>query len=104
MFGGGSRAPVAITILVKNPNAAHDGCRIRFRDIGDYLKREEKLIVLREAVSISGFGDWQEITPDKHTTGLDNAAMRSNSSIHSDRRTQRQASWTMRYLGCIRKD
>ena len=66
VFGGGSRAPVAITILVKNPNAAHDGCRIRFRDIGDYLKREEKLIVLREAVSISGFGDWQEITPDKH--------------------------------------
>ena len=54
----GSRAPVAITILVKNPNTAHDGCRIRFRDIGDYLKREEKLIALREAVSISGFGDW----------------------------------------------
>ena len=66
VFGGGSRAPVAITILVKNPNTVHDGCRIRFRDIGDYLKREEKLIVLREAVSISGFGDWQEITPDKH--------------------------------------
>ena len=66
VFGSGSRAPVAITILVKNPNTAHDGCRIRFRDIGDYLKREEKLIALREAVSISGFGDWQEITPDKH--------------------------------------
>ena len=66
VFGSGSRAPVAITILVKNPNAAHDGCCIRFRDIGDYLKREEKLIALREAVSISGFGDWQEITPDKH--------------------------------------
>ena len=66
VFGSGSRAPVAITILVKNPNTAHDGCRIRFRDIGDYLKREEKLIALREAVSISGFCDWQEIAPDRH--------------------------------------
>ena len=65
-FGGGSRAPVAITILVKNPNAADDGCRIRYRDIGDYLKREEKLTALREARSIKGFTDWQIITPDKH--------------------------------------
>ena len=66
VFGSGSRAPVAITILVKNPNAAHDGCRIHYRDIGDYLNREEKLEILREAVSISGFSDWQTITPDKH--------------------------------------
>ena len=66
VFGSGSRAPVAITILVKNPAAAHDGCCIHYRDIGDYLSREEKLAVLEEAVSISGFSDWQEITPDKH--------------------------------------
>ena len=43
IFGQGSRAPVAITILVRNPNASHEGCRILYRDIGDYLKREEKL-------------------------------------------------------------
>ena len=66
VFGQGSRAPVAITILVKNPNAAHDDCRIYYRDIGDYLSREEKLTILREAVSISGFSDWQTITPDKY--------------------------------------
>ena len=66
VFGSGSRAPVAITILVKNPNAAHDGCRIHYRDIGDYLSREQKLEMLRETRSISGFNDWQEITPDKH--------------------------------------
>ena len=66
VFGQGSRAPVAITILVKNPNAVHDGCRIYYRDIGDYLSREEKLEALREAVLISGLSDWQEITPDKH--------------------------------------
>ena len=66
VFGQGSRAPVAITILVRNPNAAHSGCRIRYRDIGDYMSREEKLEILRGAGSIAGIQDWQEITPDRH--------------------------------------
>ena len=65
-FGQGSRAPVAVTILVRNPEAVHDGCRILYRDIGDYLKREEKLAVLREAGSIAGIEDWRTITPDRH--------------------------------------
>ena len=65
-FGQGSRAPVAITLLVRNPDAGHDGCRILYRDIGDYLKREEKLSILREAGSIAGVTDWREITPDRH--------------------------------------
>ena len=64
VFGGGSRAPVAITILVKNPNAAHEGCKIHYSDIGDYLTREQKLEALREAVSIKGISDWQAITPN----------------------------------------
>ena len=65
VFGSGSRAPVAITILVKNPNAAHEGCSIQYRDIGDYLTREEKLEALSEAVSIKGISDWQTITPNE---------------------------------------
>ena len=66
VFGQGSRAPVAITLLVRNPNAAHEGCRILYRDIGDYLTREEKLAILHEAGSISDIDDWLEITPDRH--------------------------------------
>ena len=66
IFGSGSRAPVAITILVKNPNATHEGCKIDYRDVGDYLTREEKLDQLRESESISGFSDWETITPDKY--------------------------------------
>ena len=62
----GSRAPVSITIFVKNPNATHDGCKIHYRDIGDYLTREQKLEALTEAVSIKGISDWQIITPDVH--------------------------------------
>ena len=66
VFGSASRAPVAITVLVRNPGAKHEGCRILYREIGDYLKREEKLAILRKAGSIAGFDDWREITPDRH--------------------------------------
>ena len=66
VFGQGSRAPVAITLLVRNPRAAHDGCRILYRDIGDYLKRDEKLEILREAESVAGIENWKMITPDRH--------------------------------------
>ena len=66
VFGQGSRAPVAITILVRNPDAGHDGCRIHYHDIGDYLTREKKLEILKDAKSIAGVEDWRRITPDKH--------------------------------------
>ncbi len=65
-FGQGSRAPVAVTVLAKNPDAKHDGCRILYRDIGDYLSREDKLGLLREWGSIAGITDWEEIAPDRH--------------------------------------
>ena len=61
----GSRAPVAIAILVKKPKyGLHDGCRIHYRDIGDYLTREQKLETLKDAGAISGIREWQTITPD----------------------------------------
>ena len=66
VFGQGSSATVGIVILSRNPNARHEGCRIYYRDIGDYLKREEKLSILREVGSIAGIKDWREITPDRH--------------------------------------
>ncbi len=71
IFGQGSRAPVAISIFVRNPDAAHEGCRILYRDIGDYLKREEKLKALRDWGSIHGIEDWQEITPNQHHDWID---------------------------------
>ena len=66
IFGQGSRAPVAISVLVRNPDADHEGCRILYRDIGDYLTRERKLEMLREASSITGVEGWQKIAPDRH--------------------------------------
>ena len=71
MFGQGSRASVAVTILVRNPAARHEGCRILYRDVGDYLKREEKLAILSEAGSIAGIDEWREIAPDRHNDWID---------------------------------
>lgn len=69
VFKGGAR--VSLVILVRNPNATHSGCRILYHDIGDYLKREEKLDILRHAKSIAGIEDWQTITPDRHHDWID---------------------------------
>ena len=71
VFGSGSRTPVSISILVKNPDATHQGCKIQYHDIGDYLTREKKLETLHEAVSISGVSDWDTITPDEHNDWID---------------------------------
>jgi predicted helicase len=68
IFGSGSRAPIAISIFVKNPNAAEQG-RVRFHDIGDYLSREEKLTIISRFGSIGGINranGWRTITPDEH--------------------------------------
>ncbi|WP_039761833.1 type ISP restriction/modification enzyme, partial [Bartonella queenslandensis] len=68
IFGSGSRAPIAISILVKNPNSQQHG-KIYFRDIGDYLNRKEKLAIIEKFGSIGGITQkqgWQLITPDKH--------------------------------------
>ena len=66
VFGQGSRVPVSITILVKNPDAVREGCRILYHDIGDYLSRQDKLAKLRDWRSIADIEDWEEIVPDRH--------------------------------------
>jgi predicted helicase len=68
IFGGGSRAPIAITFLVKNSDAAEHGL-IQVHDIGDYLSRDEKLTIIRRFGSIDGItkaDGWQTIIPDEH--------------------------------------
>lgn len=65
VFGMGSRAPIAISLLVKNPNAEAYG-QINFNDIGDYLSREEKLEKIAGFSSVAGIEQWQPITPDEH--------------------------------------
>ncbi|WP_245986603.1 type ISP restriction/modification enzyme [Azospirillum thermophilum] len=68
VFGSGSRTPVAITLLVKNPSITTQ-CHIRLHDIGDYLTREEKLAIVSRFGSVGGIDQkkgWKNITPDVH--------------------------------------
>ena len=64
VFGQGSRAGVAILLLVKHPGPATGLPMIHYHDIGDYLTREEKLTV------ISGSNidelEWTTIIPNRH--------------------------------------
>ncbi|WP_370279112.1 DEAD/DEAH box helicase [Pseudarthrobacter sp. NamB4] len=64
VFGSGSRNKVAIAILIKK--ASHSGLAdIRYRDIGDYLTREQKLDLLAIEQSLEGT-EWETITPNEH--------------------------------------
>ena len=66
VFDQGSRAPIAITILVKNPDATEQG-QIHFACVDDYLSREEKLQQLADIGSVLNPElKLTTITPDKH--------------------------------------
>jgi predicted helicase len=66
IFGVGCRAPIAITILIKNPERKNQkqDCKIHYYDIGDYLERKEKLKKIHELQNIKNI-NWQIITPNK---------------------------------------
>ena len=67
VFGGGSRAPVAITILVRNKKSKETG-RIYFHDIGDYLDLSQKLAIIQNFKSIKKIREKSKfvfIEPDK---------------------------------------
>lgn len=65
IFGSGSRASIAITMLIKNPE--HQGaCELFYHDIGDYLSREDKLKIIDGFKGLNGI-QWKKITPnDNH--------------------------------------
>jgi len=65
IFGSGSRTPIAITVLVKNPNAKKEKATIYYHDIGDYLSREEKLSIISKFQSISNM-EFKTLHPNEH--------------------------------------
>lgn len=68
VFGSGSRAPIAITMLVKNPASPEHGA-IHYHCVGEYLTQEEKL------TAVASYRDrdpkWEELTQDRHGDWLD---------------------------------
>src|SRR5690554_5733517 len=67
MFGSGSRTPISITLLVKNPHTKTNKATIHYHDIGDYLSREEKLSIVSKFKSFSNPDmDWKKLNPNDH--------------------------------------
>lgn len=64
IFGSGSRTPIAITFLIKNPNIKKEKASIYYHDIGDYLTREEKLKIISNFKSVKNI-DWTGLTPNQ---------------------------------------
>ena len=66
IFGSGSRTPIAITILVKNPKATNQRASIYYHDIGEYLSREDKLRIVKGFKSIASKRiEWKTIEPNE---------------------------------------
>ncbi len=65
VFDQGSRAGVAVLLLVKRPGPVTSTAAIHYFDIGDYLTREQKLNTIGEAQ----FWDikWTKITPNEQS-------------------------------------
>lgn len=67
IFGSGSRAKIAVTLLVKNPKSQSKKATIHYHDIGDYLSTEEKLSIAKKFGSVGNTSiKWEVITPNEH--------------------------------------
>jgi len=68
VFGQGTRTPIAVTLLIKNPDAFEHG-KIYWHDIGDYLTQAQKLEIIESFKSVDGItsaNGWNTIKPDAH--------------------------------------
>ena len=67
VFGGGSRTPISITLMVKNPKSNNEKAIINYHGIGDYLSREEKLAIVSKFKSVAnGEMKWKMLKPNEH--------------------------------------
>lgn len=67
IFGSGSRTPISVTLLVKNPAVKNEKATIHYHDIGDYLSREEKLAIVKKFNSIANTNiTWKTLNPNEH--------------------------------------
>ena len=67
IFGSGSRTPISITLLVKNPGVKTEKAVIHYHEVEDYLSREEKLAIVKNFRSVSNPQiKWGTLKPNEH--------------------------------------
>ncbi|WP_309640999.1 type ISP restriction/modification enzyme [Flavobacterium sp.] len=69
IFGSGSRTPISITLLIKNPENKNPKATIHYHDIGDYLSQSEKLELIKNFKTISNL-PFVELLPNKESDWL----------------------------------
>jgi predicted helicase len=93
IFDAGSRATVAIALLVRKPGPVPEsGALLRYWDIGDYLTREEKLRILGGSLAAEsgkpelGVLGWTDLTPNEHGDWINqrSAAFEAHVAVHSE--------------------
>ena len=60
------KTPVAISFFIKNQKKKKQKCLIKYHDIGNALKKEEKIERIKKFGSLIKIENWKEIQPDKH--------------------------------------
>jgi predicted helicase len=100
IFGSGSRTPISITLLVKNPDIKTEKATIHYHDIGDYLDREQKLKIVKE---LKTFGNSKMpltvLQPNEHGDWISTRNESFSSFIQlgdKDDKTNKQTFW-----GCL---
>jgi predicted helicase len=90
IFGSGSRTPISITLLVKNPDVKTEKATIHYHDIGDYLDREQKLKIVKNFKTFTNpqlplktlqpneHGDWISVRNDIFSTYIPVDAAKKN--------------------------
>lgn len=77
IFGSGSRTPISITLLVKNPDVKNEKATIHYHDIGDYLDRDKKLKIIKDFKSFANPEmELVQLAPNEHGDWL---SMRNSS-------------------------
>lgn len=83
VFGSGSKTPIAITLLVKKPREAKTKAAIHYHDIGDYLKREEKLETIKKFASVANESiSWITIVPNEQGDWINHRSTSFETLIH----------------------
>jgi predicted helicase len=66
VFGGGSRTPISIVMLIKLETNVNKLGKIFYHDIGDYLDRNSKLEIVKKFKSFEGIENLIEIKQDEN--------------------------------------
>jgi predicted helicase len=67
IFGSGSRTPISITFLIKNPAATQEKATVHYHDIGDYLTQQDKLKIVSKFGSIANDKmNFKILKPNEH--------------------------------------